>query len=301
MNESGLRLRLRRDWQIVLPGVYAAFRGDLSESQRVLAAVLYAGPTARVTDAVALAELGVRIVRQDGLVRVLVDWNSMRRSHAFVSVARTRYLPDPVVIRGVPYAPVARALVDLGTRLESRRDVCAVFADALQRGLTSMDAVSFEVARGPRAGRRTNNEVMADLADGVRSAPEADFRRLVLSCRGLPKPVFNPLLRLADGRCISPDALLISARLVHETNGRLAHEEVDLFVSMQERHDVLTTAGFTVLHNPPSRVLSAGPVVRHEWMQCAHRLLGSGMPPGVTILRMGPEPGPANGLLNRPA
>jgi hypothetical protein len=48
-------------------------------------------------------------------------------------------------------------------------------------------------------------------------------------------------------------------------------------------------------------VLSAGPVVRHEWMQCAHRLLGSGMPPGVTILRMGPEPGPANGLLNRPA
>jgi hypothetical protein len=289
MTESALRVRLRRDWQIVLPGVYAAFRGPLTSSQQVRAALLYAGPSARITDAGALTEMDVRFVPEDSVVRVLVDWTVRRRSISFVSVTRTRYLPEPVVISGVPYAPLARALVDLGTRLDTRRDVCAVFADAVQRRLTSMEALSLEVLRGPRAGRSTNHEVMVDLTDGVRSAPEADFRRLAIACRGVPKPMFNALLQLPNGRYISPDALLPDAGLVHETNGRLAHEEDDLFSSMQERHDVMTTAGLTVLHNPPRRLLTAGPVVQREWSQCAGRLAGQGLPVGVTIVRLGPD------------
>jgi hypothetical protein len=299
MTESGLRRLLQREWQIVLPGVYAAFRGALTESQRLWAAVLYAGPTARITDTAALAELGVRFLPDDSSIRVLVDWSVRRRSIGFVSVTRTRYLPDPVLINGLPYSPTARALVDLGTRLDDRRDVCAVFADAVQRRLVSMDALSLEVARGPRAGRGTNHEVMADLADGVRSAPEADFRRLALSCRGLPTPLFNALIRLPDGRYISPDALLPGAALVHETNGRLAHEEDDLFASMQERHDVMTTAGLTVLHNPPIRLIRSGGAVQHEWMHCARRNAGRGLPPGVSIVRLGPDTSDVGGPQRR--
>lgn len=101
--------------------------------------------------------------------------------------------------------------------------------------------------------------------------------------------LFNSLLRLPSGRCISPDALIEECGLVHESNGRAAHEEEDLFESMQERHDVMTSAGLTALHNSPRRLLTAADVVEAEWRQCAARLAGRGLPAGVVLLRRGPE------------
>jgi hypothetical protein len=94
------------------------------------------------------------------------------------------------------------------------------------------------------------------------------------------------LLRLCDGRLISPDALFLDAGLVHETNGRVAHLREDLFEDMQERHDAMTTSGLTVLHNSPRRLALHGREVISQAERCYLRDVGRGLPPGVTLVRL---------------
>jgi hypothetical protein len=127
---------------------------------------------------------------------------------------------------------------------------------------------------------------LASLITGAASAPEVDFLGLVALCPILPTPVCNVLLRLPCGRLISPDALFLTSALIHETNGRRAHARADLFEDMQERHDVLTAAAFTVLHNSPNRLIRQPREVMSEVVRCHLRNDGRGLPPGVTIVAM---------------
>jgi response regulator RpfG family c-di-GMP phosphodiesterase len=53
---------------------------------------------------------------------------------------------------------------------------------------------------------------------------------------------------------------------------------------MQERHDVLTAAGFTVLHNSPRRLMRAPREVVAEVERCHVRYDGRGLPDGVSFV-----------------
>jgi len=101
----------------------------------------------------------------------------------------------------------------------------------------------------------------------------------------LPLLLYNCVLRLPDGRLVSPDALAPGAGLVHETNGAVAHRRADLFDDMQERHDAMTVAGLTVLHNTPMRLGAQPRLALAQVERCYLRLAGRGLPPGVTIVR----------------
>jgi hypothetical protein len=80
--------------------------------------------------------------------------------------------------------------------------------------------------------------------------------------------------------------LIEEAALVHETNGRKPHyEDEDQFDSMQERHDALTVAGLTVLHNSPRLIDNDGRRVLSDLERCYLRDAGKGLPPGVRIIR----------------
>jgi hypothetical protein len=118
----------------------------------------------------------------------------------------------------------------------------------------------------------------------VWSVAEGWFRRLAIGCRELPPLLYNRRLKLPGGRVIVPDALALEAGLVHETNGRGPHEREDLFESMQERHDAMTTAGLTVLHNSPRRLRARGQTVIGEFCVCYLANAGRGLPPGVVLL-----------------
>jgi hypothetical protein len=100
----------------------------------------------------------------------------------------------------------------------------------------------------------------------------------------LPPLLYNAVLRLPDGQLVRPDAVAPDAPLIHETNGAVAHRRQDLFEDMQWRHGVLTTVGFTVLHNWPRRIRDRGRDVIAEFERCYLRLAGSGWPPGVVLL-----------------
>ncbi|MDQ1696641.1 MAG: hypothetical protein QOJ03_1994 [Frankiaceae bacterium] len=287
LSEDALRHRLGGQWQVVLPGVYAAFTGRVSEEQRLQAAVLYAGTTARLTDVTMLRRHGVRYLPSDDKVHVIIDWEARRQSRAFVHIRRTKFLPPVLMTNRLPGCSVERSLADFGSRWQDRRVVLAVFADAVQRRMADWGRLERAVAHAPR--RRLTQSVMDELRAGIRSAPEADFRTIA-AASNVPEPLYNALIELPSGRLISPDALVVDSGTVHETNGRVSHAEEDLFESMQERHDAMTAAGLAVLHNSPRRLQREPAAVRLEWEQCHQLYAGRGLPAGVTIIRESADP-----------
>jgi hypothetical protein len=290
--DNVLRTRLGRHWHVVLPGVYAFDHRPLSDRQRLRAALVYAGPESMLNDVSALHLLGIPFVPHEPDVHVLIPDTVQRLSRQFVVSKRSWRLPEPVLVDGLPTAPLHRALCEFGARHEGERDSLAVIAAAVQQRQVSLDKVVAEAHAGQARGRARLLRVLAPIESGVRSAPEADFRALVARSRVLPTPLWNSLIELPDGNRFSPDALFPDAAVVHEVNGRQFHAPdtagEPLFDAMQRRNDALVAAGFAVLHNTPRRLRDDPNQVMRELQAAYRRHSGRGLPKGVKLLRHGP-------------
>jgi hypothetical protein len=218
-------------------------------------------------------------------VHVAAPWGTVARSRGFVRLRRTVRPMSTTATDRLRYVAAAPAIIAATRTMRTERQVLAVMSDALQRHVVTHHELMTAHVQGPPKNARLADAVLRELCSNVRSAPEADFRRLAEASLVLPPLLYNCLLRLPDGRLISPDAMAVDAGLVHEVNGRSAHERADLFEDMQERHDAMTAAGLTVLHNPPRRVQACGRVVISEMERCYVRLAGRGLPPGVVLVR----------------
>jgi hypothetical protein len=280
-----------RAWQLLLPGVYLTSAGSPSRRQRMIGALLWAGPDAAIDDVDACRFHGVKAaVVDDRVVHVVVPWGSPARSRGFVVVRRTTRQPAVVSTERLRYVDAATAVIAAARRLSNDRGVLALVSDAVQRHITSpQDLMLAHVAGPPRNARRTDL-ALAEVIAGVRSVPEADFRRLAEASAVLPPLLYNRLVRLPSGLVISPDALAPDAPVVHETNGRTAHRRQDLFEDMQLRHELLTDAGFTAFHTPPRRLQLHGGAVLRAVERVYVRLAGTGLPPGCMLLPATAEP-----------
>lgn len=278
-------------WRVIFPGIYAAQTGPLTPRQKARAALLYGGEHAQLDDVSSLVRHGVRYLPQDDREFLLIPADQKRQSRDFVVVRRTFYMPSPLMASGrMPVTPISRALADFALRCDDERKVRAVLMSAVQRRQVAVADLQREVATASARGLKRLLRVLDELEAGVRSVGEGDIRRLCERSKILPTPLYNPLLQLPSGRRISPDLLLEEAALVHETNGREPHyEEEDAFDGMQERHDALTTAGLTALHNSPRLIATTGARILRELETIYVRDRGRGLPPGVVILRRGPE------------
>ena len=290
LSESAVDFRLGRHWQVLLPGVYLAQTGPVGARQRLQAALLFAGAGAMLDDSTALAEYQMAYLPEDEFVRVLVPANNQRHSKAFVAIRRTvHHPPTRSTSDGLALAPSARALTNFALRHPDDREVRAVLTSAVQRRRVTLEQLLREHALCTSRGKRRLTRVIEELDAGVRSAPEGDVRTLVRASKVLPTPLYNCLLELPCGRRVSPDLLIEEAALVHETNGRKPHfEDGDDFDSMQARHDAMTVAGLTVLHNSPRLIAREGPRVLSDLEHCYLRDAGRGLPPGVRVVRHGP-------------
>ena len=274
-----------RQWQLVLPEILLTLPTPPTRRQNLIAARLHAGDNTVIDGLCACRYHGFEnIPPDDGQVRVVLPWGKPARSHDFVVVRRTTLPIEFVETDYLKYLAPAAAAVMGARELKHERSAFALLAEGLQRKLVSYDELLLAQHQAPPKHRLRVDRMLGALGTGVLAVSENDFRILAQTSRILPSAEYNVLLRLPSGRVISPDALYRSAGLVHETNGRKSHAAEDRFESMQERHDVMTASGLTVLHNSPRQVRREGSRVLGELEQCFCRLDGQGLPPGVEVI-----------------
>jgi len=153
------RIRARRPWRVLLPGVYLGLTGAPNLPQQEVAALLYAAPGSIITGPVALVHHGLRSPVVLETVDVLVPAGRHRQSTGFVRLHRTKRLPSRFVASGpLRLVPAARAVADTTRLLSDVREVRAVVADAVQRGRCTVLELAAELRSGlqrPRLPIRT--------------------------------------------------------------------------------------------------------------------------------------------------
>jgi hypothetical protein len=263
LSRHAISYRLRDDgsWRMLLPGVYLTLPGVPTQAQRETAALLYAGPHAMITGVAALRFYEFRqFPRQDSdAVDILIPTRFKRASTGWVQVHRTAHLPrmwaaGPAERR---YAFPARAVVDTARWLTDLREVRAIVGDAVQNRHCAVAQLSDELRAGGTPNGALLRKVIAEIADGVRSAPEAELRDLIIKAR-LPMPLFNPRLYLPNGTFIaSPDAWWPDAGVAIEVDSRKWHLSPDDWEHTMVRHSDLGQYGIVTLHVTPHQLRSA--------------------------------------------
>jgi len=256
MSRSALQFRIAQSgpWQRLLPGVYLGVTGTVTQDQREMAALLYAGQGSMITGVAAVRRNHLRSPGPD-VVDVLIPWNCKRQNVAFVRIHRTRRMPERLFVTGkIRFAMVPRAVTDAARSMARFDDVRAVVCEAVQRRACTVAELAAELESGPSAGSAFLREALAEVGDGIRSVAEGEFRRLILRS-GLPRPIFNARLFDADGTFIATvDAWWQKAGVAAEVDSRAYHLAAQDQDRTTERHDKLIAHGIFPLHFPPKRM-----------------------------------------------
>jgi hypothetical protein len=218
-----------------------------------MAALLYAGPDSFMTGPAALRFHGIR--RPDSQqVDVLVPAQLKRASLGYVVLHRTRRLPRSWNQAGERrYVLPARAVADTVCRLSSTAEARTVVGSAVQQRRCTIDQLAAELRACRQPGAALLRTVLAEVADGIRSAPEGDLRALIIRA-GLPLPMFNPDLYL-DGEFLArPDAWWPDAGVAAEVDSKEFHLLPADWEQTMRRHRRMTAAGIRVLHFSPGQL-----------------------------------------------
>lgn len=254
------RLRDGGPWRFLLPGVYLTLPGSPTQAQRETGALLHAGPQALITGAAALRFYEFRQVpRLDHeVVDVLVPSRCQRASTGCARVHRTAHMPLIWATGSAErrYVYPARAVADAARRLTDLREVRALVGDAVQNRHCAVAQIAGELRTGGTPSGALLRKVIAEVTDGIRSAPEADLRDLIIKAR-MPVPLFNPRLYLPNGTFIaSPDAWWPEAGVAIEVDSRQWHLAPDDWERTMVRHGNLGQYGIVTLHVTPHQLRS---------------------------------------------
>ncbi|GAA4806781.1 hypothetical protein GCM10023200_50500 [Actinomycetospora chlora] len=248
-------------------GVISLAGRPRTREQRWAAAVLYAGPGA-VLSGVAAARLhGLERVPGDaeGAALVLIDHGRHRISRPPVTIERTHRLPTPIVVDGLPIAPVVRAVLDAARRLVDLDEIRALLAEAVQRGKASVRALRTELDQGCQRGTSRVRQVLGELEDGVRSVPEAWARSLVAAIPQLSTMVWNPRLVLEDGTWLAdPDGWMDDVGLAWEIHSFRHHADPAAFDATMRRHARMTGREVHVVAHTPRQLRDDRATVRAD-------------------------------------
>jgi hypothetical protein len=237
-------------WQRIAPGVYRIGGAPATFSQRVMAAVLWAGPGAVASHRTA-ARLWGLIPGLAVPVEVTVPLGrSLRRRGLVVHRSRDLALAAPRTLDGVPVTGLARTLLDLGA-VAPERVPRALTAARRQHGLAWDEILQVLVAhrRRGRSGlgplRALVGEHYEDLMTD--STTEDEAYEILMASGAVPRPTSQVEVRCADGVAVTIDfgwpewgALLEIFGVDHLTNEPLQH--LDL-----HRRNQIELAGHSLL------------------------------------------------------
>jgi hypothetical protein len=255
LTEKAIRYRARPDgpWTTVLPGVYSVGQRLVADPQRAVAAYLYPGKAIAITGLAAVAWHGIPGTRSE-LVDVLVPHACQRVDAGFVRLHRTTIVPGAFCQDGVvAYVPADRAVVDAVRQLGDLAEVRALVAAGVQRGKVMVWQLARELDAGPVRGSARLRLALAEVADGIRSAAEADLRSIIRQAR-LPVPLYNPKLYIGAEFLAMPDAWWPDHGVAAEVDSKQWHLSPADWAKTTARHDRMTAAGILVLHFLPSQL-----------------------------------------------
>jgi very-short-patch-repair endonuclease len=240
-------------WQRVLPRTYLT-AGTLTWLDRLTAALAFAGPDAVISGAAALAD-DLRDMPRPDRVLVLVPILSGHRSTAWVQVRPTDRLPAGRQAPGPARAPVARAVADLAVCRRHADDVRALVTEVVRRGMCTVHELAVELGAGPRRGSAHLRQAITEVSDGAWSAPEARAATLLRRSR-VPPFEQNVRIDLPDGRYLIVDFLWRALHAVLEIDSIEHHSLPGDRDATDDRHLMLETLGYTVVHRTPWTVIN---------------------------------------------
>ncbi len=247
------RYRLITTLQLLLPGAYLTTSGQPTRDQRKVAAQLYAGPDSLITGPAALEFYGIQ-GRRSATVDVLVPVSRRTVSRDFAVMHRTRRMPQSwspdLALR---YALPQRAVADAVAALTRLSDARTVVASAVQQRRCTVRQLSAELRERHDARDAMFRRVLAEVAAGARSAPEADLQELIAAF-SLPVPLFNPSLFL-DGKFLAcPDAWWPQSAVAVEVDSKQWHLLPEDWERTMRRHRQMSAAGIRVIHVSPAQL-----------------------------------------------
>jgi hypothetical protein len=276
LTDGALRHRLRPGgpWQMLLPTVYIATTGEPSIAQQQIAAQLYGGPRSVITGTAAVLSHGIR-AEQSELIDVLVPLTRQRRNVGFALLHRTSRMPEQVYNFGpIRFALAPRAVADTVRGLTSLRDVRAIVADAVQRRKCGIEELGIELKAGPNVGSAFFREALGDVAAGIHSAAEGDFKDLLAKSR-LPAPLFNASIYDSDGAFVArPDAWWPQYSVAVQIDSHEWHLSPHDHTRTLERQRRMAKLGILVLPFTPRQIRTE----RAETLAAIREALDSGRP-----------------------
>ena len=233
--------------------VYRDGRGPLTDEQRAVAAFLYAGRAIAITGLAAVSWHGIKVSHID-FVDVLVPPQHRRCDAGFARLHRTSVELGALSQDGpVIYAPLDRAIVDAARQITDLPEIRELVASAVQRSKVLIAHLARQLDAGPAAGSARLRLVLAEVADGVRSAAEADLRTLIIQSR-LPTPLYNPSLYVGGEFLARPDVWWPGAGVAAEVDSLAWHLLPADYERTLARHDRMIAQGIRVLHFAPRQV-----------------------------------------------
>jgi hypothetical protein len=253
MTTVAYRIRSDGPWQRILPGVYLTERGSPTVDQLDMAALLYAGCDSLLTGRTALRRSGV-LPQSTSAVDVLVPAACRPADLGYVRIHRTRRMPGSFMMQGtIRFTTIPRAVTDAALEAVNLRDMRAIVAVGIDRGRCTPEDLAAELGRSRLRNGPMLRSVIADVARGIRSAPEGDLMDL-LDRSELPQPVYNPSLYIGQVFLAKPDAWWEAFGVAAEVDSRQYHFDEGDWETTMQRHDRMTAAGIKVLHFTPSRI-----------------------------------------------
>jgi len=231
-------------WQRVYPGVYATFTGALDPTQRVWAALLYAGQDAVACCATSLWLFGVLDQAPDPVHVSIPESRRVDPLHG-VRPHRRRVLDrleTPIhPAASPPRIRIEESLLDASIA-RSEADAVGLILRATQRRLTTAARISAALSRRAVQPRRALiGDVLADVDAGVASPLERQYRRRVEAPHGLPIGTRN-LAEVDDQeRRRYRDVEYRRWHLVVELDGQEAHPRDEAFRDLRRDNRVTVT------------------------------------------------------------
>jgi len=207
-----------------------------------------------VTGFEAARRYGMKDVPAGQTVHVLIPEAHRINSAGFALIERTIFMPEIKLVEGVPLATPARAILDGVRRIRQVDPVRGLLIECLERDICTHEQLTVELNTGSRRGTALPRVILRELAEDVRSVPEAETIAIWKRAR-LPLPERNVKIHDRNGRYIAtPDTWCDSVAMAWEIDSWAYHSRKQYYAKTLERNNRYASAGVVVVQTLPSQL-----------------------------------------------